>query len=441
VAARGTLERVVKLEAEPGFALPDLPGQERPLRTFESTYFDSGDGRLRRARMTLRRRTEAGARVWQLKLPRGDARLELEGGEVPSEELVAALGSVLRGRLLEPVVTMRTRRSPFSVAGNGTELAEVAIDEVEVLAAGEPQGCFAELEVGLRGGDPRDLRRIVKRLRKAGARPAAPATKLDRVLGAPAEPDGELERALATQVRTLLAHEVGLRLAPEDEDVHQRRVALRRLRAYLQAAGPLLDGSWSEPLREELQELGRTLGEARDLDVLIGHLEAEVERLGEPAGATLVEPLRPERTALERLLASLTGERWHALLDRLEEELPRRAGPALEELAAAEAKRLRKRHVPADASDEQLHDLRKRVKRARYGAELADEGNVVARAKEVQDVLGDHQDAVVAEQRLRALAGPKTGLAAGHLVEREQERRRRARAAYPRAWKRLRRAL
>jgi hypothetical protein len=56
-------------------------------------------------------------------------------------------------------------------------------------------------------------------------------------------------------------------------------------------------------------------------------------------------------------------------------------------------------------------------------------------------VLGDHQDAVVAEQRLRALAGPKTGLAAGHLVEREQERRRRARAAYPRVWKRLRRAL
>jgi inorganic triphosphatase YgiF len=378
VAARGTLERVVKLEAEPGFALPD---QERPLRTFESTYFDSADGRLRRARMTLRRRTEAGARVWQLKLPRGDARLELEGGEAPSEELVAALGSVLRGRLLEPVVTMRTRRSPFSVAGNGTELAEVAIDEVEVLAAGEPQGCFAELEVGLRWGDPRDLRRIVKRLRKAGARPAAPATKLDRVLGAPAEPDGELERALATQVRTLLAHEVGLRLAPED--VHQLRVALRRLRAYLQAAGPLLDGSWSEPLREELQELGRTLGEARDLDVLIGHLEAEGERLGEPAGAKLVEPLRPERTALERLLAFLTGERWHALLDRLEEELPRRAGPALEELAAAEAKRLRKRHVPADASDEQLHDLRKRVKRARYGAELADEGNVVARAKEV----------------------------------------------------------
>ena len=127
--------------------------------------------------------------------------------------------------------------------------------------------------------------------------------------------------------------------------------------------------------------------------------------------------------------------------ERLEVELPRRAGPSLEALAAAEGKRLRKRHVPADASDEQLHDLRKRVKRARYAAELAGERTVVARAREVQDVLGDHQDAVVAEQRLRALADPKTGLAAGRLVEREQERRRRARAAYPRVWKRLRRTL
>jgi len=61
---------------------------------------------------------------------------------------------------------------------------------------------------------------------------------------------------------------VGLRLAPEHEDIHQLRVAMRRLRAYLRAARPLLDESWSEPLRDELQELGRTLGEARDLDVL-----------------------------------------------------------------------------------------------------------------------------------------------------------------------------
>jgi hypothetical protein len=145
-------------------------------------------------------------------------------------------------------------------------------------------------------------------------------------LGAPAEPATELGRAIAAQVRALLAHEVGLRLAPEHED----RVAMRRLRAYLCAAGPLLDESWPDPLRDELQELGRTLGEARDLDVLIEHFEAEVARLDEPAGATLVARLRSEREALQpALLESLGGERWHGLLDRLELEPPLREGPGL----------------------------------------------------------------------------------------------------------------
>jgi len=47
----------------------------------------------------------------------------------------------------------------------------------------------------------------------------------------------------------------------------------------------------------------------------------------------------------------------------------------------------------------------------------------IDRAKVVQDVIGDHQDACVAEDRLRALAlrgGGKTGLAAGRLVERQR---------------------
>jgi CHAD domain-containing protein len=444
VAARGTLEREVKLEAEPGFALPDLPGEPRPERTFESVYHDTADSRLRRAGITLRRRVEDGAGVWQLKLPRKEARLELEleGGEQPPEEVVAALGSVLRGVALEPVVSMRTRRRPFSVSTNGAELAEVALDEVEVLAAGEPQAFFSELEVELRAGDERDLAKIVKQLRKAGARDAASATKLDRALGAPAEPDGELARAIAAQVRAALAHEVGLRLAPEDEDVHQLRVAMRRLRAYLRAARPVLDESWSEPLRADLQELGRALGEARDLDVLIEHLVEEVEQLGEHGGAAIVARLRARREALQpQVLESLDGERWRGVLERLAQEPRTRPGPGFDELAAAERKRLHKRKVGADSPDEELHDLRKRVKRARYAAELAGANGVVARAKAVQDLLGEHQDAVVAEERLRELADTETGVAVGRLVERERERRRRAREEFPRAWKRLRREL
>ena len=90
-----------------------------------------------------------------------------------------------------------------------------------------------------------------------------------------------------------------------------------------------------------------------------------------------------------------------------------------------------------------LHDLRKRGKRARYAYELAGASTVVKRAKALQDVLGEHQDSTVAEDRLRTLsrdAPPDQALAAGRLVERERELRAQARASWRGVWRRLERA-
>ncbi len=62
----------------------------------------------------------------------------------------------------------------------------------------------------------------------------------------------------------------------------------------------------------------------------------------------------------------------------------------------------------------------------------------VDRVKKLQDVLGEHQDAVVAEARLRALAGKaagrRAGFVAGLLAERQRARRLAARAAFAEAW-------
>ncbi len=76
----------------------------------------------------------------------------------------------------------------------------------------------------------------------------------------------------------------------------------------------------------------------------------------------------------------------------------------------------------------------------RYAHELAGAKGVVQRAKTFQDVLGEHQDSVVAEERLRALshdAPADQALAAGLLVARERDRRRSARSAWPKAWRAL----
>jgi hypothetical protein len=48
----------------------------------------------------------------------------------------------------------------------------------------------------------------------------------------------------------------------------------------------------------------------------------------------------------------------------------------------------------------------------------------------LQDAAGAHQDAAVAEERLRGLADPETALVIGRLVERQHDRRRQARKAW-----------
>ena len=189
---------------------------------------------------------------------------------------------------------------------------------------------------------------------------------------------------------------------------------------------------------------------------MLAHLREEVATLtprDRRALRPVLKKLETEReSAQERVLAALRSERYLGLLASLEGACA--APPAgdaeasLEDAARAEFDGLRKAMAKLDSapSDEALHRVRIKGKRARYAAELLEPvrgkamSRLVERAKEFQDVAGEHQDAVVAEDRIRELvAGSRApaALAAGLLVGRQVERRRRAAAALPKAWARL----
>jgi CHAD domain-containing protein len=92
------------------------------------------------------------------------------------------------------------------------------------------------------------------------------------VAAGPADPAVHHVRAkLDREIRALLAYEAGTRSGADPEDLHQMRVALRRMRSVLKLSGALV-GDGAEPVRAELGWLGQSLGEVRDYDVLIGHL-------------------------------------------------------------------------------------------------------------------------------------------------------------------------
>jgi len=466
-----TVEREIKLRAGAGFALPAELGEPIEARRFSSTYHDTPDHRLAACGITLRYRAEAGAGAWQLKLPSEDDRLEIEVQGSPRQvpqEIVDLLPAVTRGRPLRPAATLVTRRHGVMVRDAGRDLAEVLMDEVRVTARGAAVSRLSELEVELVDGDDGSLLRIEHALRDAGARDGDGRPKLFRALGlernqprAPrrsARPLRQLSAMLEAQYREIVVNDPGTRLGTDPEHLHQHRVAIRRLRALLRAGAPLLERRWVKELRAELAWAGGALGEVRDLDVLLEHLHADAADLP-PADREAVESLLP---ALEQrrdaarieMLADISSSRYLRLLDRLEGELAappaRRAGTTLRRIAAREFRKLRRevRALGPSPTDEQLHEVRKTVKHARYAAELAERSRgrkatkFIAAAKKVQDVLGEHQDAHVAEQAMRDLsevAEPRAASAAQLVIARQELRRAKRRAEFPEAWRTLKR--
>jgi len=460
---RQTLGHELKLTPSDSFRLSDLGGVELPSRDFVSTYYDTPELTLARHDITLRHRSEDGSGLWQLKVPRGAARIELEVAGTPARpptDLVALLFAHLRGDEPVRVARLRTRRKTVRTDG-----AEIVEDSVAVLDGQRITSRFRELEVELiDGGDERTLRRLEKALQRAGAASAEFRPKLFRALGlSPSTPRAALAAdaafsdvlvaAIVDQHDRLLAHDPGTRLGSDSEDLHQMRVATRRARAFLRAAEPLLEPEWAGDLRDELRWIGSALGPARDLDVLSERLDGEIARLGDERRQVrgLLEGLERERRKARAVVVSvLSEERYPRLLDRLAAPEPRLATEARRTLAGlwwTEFGRTRRAfgRLDDDSSDDELHAARIKVKRSRYAAELAAHElglpgeRFVDAAKALQDVLGEHQDAYVAEERIRAWAEgkPQADDAVRKLLKRERARRRSARAEWPEAWRLL----
>jgi len=235
---------------------------------------------------------------------------------------------------------------------------------------------------------------------------------------------------LAAQVEELLAQESGVR-AGDGDAVHDMRVATRRLRSALATFRPVLRRERTDPLRDELRRLGHRLGEARDADVSGSGLLALLEETPEglvigPVRARLEGDRRAAfDAASSQLLALLDSPAWAALSARLgglatDPPLVAQSAGAVEDVLLPRVDRAFRRlrrawraaraEAPGAPRDVALHESRKDARRARYAAEalapvIGPAATRSARAAEqVQEVLGQHQDLVVARAVLRRVA-------------------------------------
>ena len=101
----------------------------------------------------------------------------------PPAEIASLLRAPLLGRELTPVAELRTRRSVVRLHGPDDALAEVVHDAVEVMEGRRVADRFAEVEVELVAGNGGSLRKLGKRVAKAGAEPSDGRPKVFRALG------------------------------------------------------------------------------------------------------------------------------------------------------------------------------------------------------------------------------------------------------------------
>ena len=223
---------------------------------------------------------------------------------------------------------------------------------------------------------------------------------------------------LRRQVDELIALGAAVRDDRPDA-VHAMRTVVRRLRTTLAAARPVLDRRVTDALRERLGELGVSLEPARDAEVRAELAQELLTTSGvdDPAiRARLVDEAHAEYDRDRAMVAAALDARPYAELLQDLSELARRPPvgadafrgqrPVLHRALARQATRAHRRLGALDEADlDSLHEARKAVRRVRYLAEAiaqcapggADAGVAAlgSAAKDLQDVLGDHRDAVL----------------------------------------------
>ena len=215
----------------------------------------------------------------------------------------------------------------------------------------------------------------------------------------------------------------------DPEGVHKTRVATRRIRAAFRAFKGVLPAVAIKEFNGQYKWVGAVLGAVRDLDVYQKNLRHYTAEIPEEDGTCLVDYQQHLaelwQNARNNLLACLSSQRYLELLDGFTEFLKlspiktaaktdgtRSIGDAATRLIGKQYKKVlhNGRAIMPESTDEALHSLRMDCKRLRYLFEFFQPiygkslRPFVKQLKELQDVLGEFQDACVATQRLRKYA-------------------------------------
>jgi CHAD domain-containing protein len=389
---------------------------------------------------------------------------------------------------LLPVVALDLHRTIWQVQSGETRLS-LTLERSEIeTAAGRLTPC--QLELMLLAGPPGGLYEFAARLHHAVPFRLATHDAVQQayrlVAGEDWWPTGTGQAPALTPAMTveqgilsigraavadLRAEIAALDQTMTAEQIHRTRVALRRLRSILSVFRKVLPETPRRMISGDLGALATALGHAREWDVFVaGTLSPLIAALGEERGLKglgFTAAVLRERAAAEAYAAVVASDfmglslRLAAWFDAGLWPEPPGAEAAtllaqpLDRHAVALLKKSHKRFLAAgahlaDAGANELHGLRIDAKRLRYITEFfrplfpgKASRRYVAALREIQDILGTLNDAVVARGLAAKLAaqddkhGPRTaGLVAGWSAAETEAARQR----FAEVWRRFTKA-
>jgi CHAD domain-containing protein len=476
--------------------------EARPTRTIFDTYLDTEDWRIHRAGFALRLRDVPGgaeATLKDLDPAVNGVRTRREFNEPlasAEDDILTAADGPVSARVhavagpqpLKTLFRVRTQRQCFAVLKpEGEEAAEIALDDTIVVSPdGASKARLKRVEVEALSDTPASLEGLVDQLRTECALEPAIDSKYEvglksTGLESPGASDfgstrieptlsiGEVARAnLRRHLGSWLAREPAARLGEDVEQLHELRIAARRIDTTLKIFEDFLPRSFGRQ-RPAWKVLVRSLGGVRDLDVQLAELAHFARELNE-SNAQQLEPLRnrleaERRVARTRMLSALDRASTRRLIERMRYALAspdvvpvRRNNPAAALVAPKVIRRtFRKvrqaaREARANPSPASHHFLRRRAKRLRYAIESFEgfygksADDLLQAVRRLQRSLGAHQDAHVAANRFKAMVGargyrlpPETLFLMGVFAERQRIAAGDARRRFPKGYGRVRR--
>ena len=453
----------------------DTPTLELAELGFSLRIRRRGDRRIQTLKSVSDRDGVAASRAeWEWPVSQDHPDLTLLD-ETPFKDLLSAIAA---GHL-RPVCETRIERTAREIRIGNDTVVEVVLDQGRV-SSGDKIEEVSELELELKQGNSGPIYRLALTLLDDIPLTLGMESKAQRgqrlLTGSMPGAVGSVPMTLEKNIRVdaafrrLVGVELGHVLAnqpaacvPDIEGVHEMRVGVRRLRSLIALFRNYLEPQVAQDFNDALKRFGQVLGAARDWDVFCTQILPDAQSHGRIAESA--SQLRPAAQAerheahlrLQQVLAQpgftalcLGMAAWinpapagAPLVTPDQEQRPLRklAPDLMDRLAQQVAKRGRRCRK---RSAEQLHDLRKSLKKLHYSAEHV--GSLYSEkptkrflraCKRLQKALGESNDSTMVLRLAKQLcANPREELApaAATLMRWSEKRRDKALGNLPKAW-------